>query len=769
MFSRVHSTLARRTRCALHSHFLSTNLARLPSVSERPAALPLIAQAIRPSSSFPAARGPTAFQRPLSSARLLASHPASTSSAHSQQLQPFSSSTAPATPAPAPTAAPSLDMSAVVKDHSSQSNFHELRVVHSSYELDVDFERRVLEGYVELDAVAQVPAPSQLVLDTRDLSITAVHLLPLPLPGEQQGQEQGHPAADPVPLEFNLGERHKVLGSPLVIRLPPALAPSLQQPGGRVRVALRFATCPSSSALQWLSPQQTAGGSHPYLFTQCQAIHARALVPCQDSPGAKMSYDAVVRVPYPLTALMSAVPREEAGQGQGQGEQPDVPHLASVQHPYPTRTFAFMQKVPIAPYLVALAVGELESRELGPRTRVWSEPSMVEAGAHEFADTGSYLEAGEAIAGEYVWGRYDLLLLPPSFPYGGMENPCLTFVTPTLLAGDRSLTNVVAHEIAHSWTGNLVTNASWEHFWLNEGFTVFLERKIVGRLRGPAAFHFHAAQGALTLEAELARLGPDHPHTALVPDLSGGVDPDDVFSSIPYEKGFYFLFYLQELVGGPEVFDPFLSAYISAHRHRTLTSGQFRDFFLNYFKDVPASRTVDWDTWLYAPGPPPATNTYDTSLAQAAYDLASKWHTCDVIGLGSDGPPGASPADVSGWSSEQLVAFLKRLGQLRAPQPMHKRTTARLAELYGIYESKNTEIRFAFFKLAIPAKDEAAMSAASDMLRSQGRMKFLRPLYRALFSQGGPVGRQLALDTFAAAGASYHPIAQKMVAADLGL
>ncbi|KAG2497173.1 hypothetical protein HYH03_004762 [Edaphochlamys debaryana] len=635
------------------------------------------------------------------------------------------------------------------KDHSSLSNFADVRVTHSDYELDVNLESKVLEGYAKLSAVVESPSPRELVLDSRDLTVHSAWL---------HAEGEGAGAGAPQKLEWRLADKHPVLGSALHIALPPSAA--ALAPGSRLVVGVRFATSPASSACQFLAPEQTAGGKHPYLFSQCQAIHARSLVPCQDSPGAKMSYSAVVRVPQPLTALMSAVPVEEAPAGA-------LSHLDDVMPPYPTRLFAFSQKVPIAPYLVALAVGDLECRDLGPRTRVWSEPGMVEAGAYEFADTAKFLEAGEALAGEYVWGRYDLLLLPPSFPYGGMENPCLTFVTPTLLAGDRSLTNVVAHEIAHSWTGNLVTNATWEHFWLNEGFTVFLERKIVGRLRGPAAFQFAAAQGAIALEAEVERLGAQHPYTCLVPDLTGGIDPDDVFSRIPYEKGFYFLYYLQELIGGPPAFDPFLAAYIAAHRHATLTSDQFRSYFLDYFKDVPAVSAIDWDTWFHAPGMPPVTNTYDTSLATQAYDLALRWHTCDVMGIGSEGPAGASAADVAGWSSEQMVAFLDKLGQYRAPQPMNKRVTQLLAKLYGIYDTKNAEIRFAFFKLAIPAEDDQALPAAVSMLRTQGRMKFLRPLYRALYKS--KTGRQLALDTFAEVGPSYHPIARKMVAADLGL
>ena len=214
------------------------------------------------------------------------------------------------------------------------------------------------------------------------------------------------------------------------------------------------------------------------------------------------------------------------------------------------RCFEFEQRVPIPPYLLALAVGNVEAVEIGPRSKVWSEPEMVQAGAFEFAETEDFLKAAEQVAGPYVWGRYDLLLLPPSFPYGGMENPCLTFVTPTLLAGDRSQAHVVAHEIAHSWSGNLVTNKTWEHFWLNEGFTVFIERKIMNKMYGKSVFDFNAIGGLMELKETVARLGESHPHTVLKPALAGGVDPDDVFSKVPYEKGFAFLVYLEHVTRG---------------------------------------------------------------------------------------------------------------------------------------------------------------------------------------------------------------------------
>ncbi|MEW5304551.1 MAG: hypothetical protein WDW36_007155 [Sanguina aurantia] len=652
-------------------------------------------------------------------------------------------------------------------DPSTLSNPSVIRVTHSDFEFDVSFENKVIEGYVALTAVAQVDSPGELVLDTHGLQVAYA--------------EQVLPGAVTL-LGHRLGE-HPVLGSALTIALPEGM-----EAGDEITVGVRFTTSPSATALQFLEPSQTAGKVHPYLFTQCQAIHARSMVPCQDSPGAKMSYTAAVRVPAELTALMSAVPCETSQVKALPMCRPSNMRGVPVQLPlslpqasptspapppsYPTALFSFTQAVPIPPYLLALAVGQLEARELSPRSRVWSEPCMVEAGAFEFAETAKYLDAGEAIAGPYVWGRYDLLLLPPSFPYGGMENPCLTFVTPTLLAGDRSLTNVVAHEIAHSWAGNLVTNSSWQDFFLNEGMTVFLERKILERLAGGGeagrkVFHLRAAQGVTAMEEEVRRLGPTHKYTALVPDLSDGGDPDDAFSRIPYEKGFYLLYFLQELLGGATVFEPFVRSYFEHFKFSTVSHAQFKDYLTFYFIGSAALKTVDWDAWFYSPGMPPVLIEFDTSLADDAYKLALDWHTCDVMGIGGKAPAGCSPADIQGWSSEQLLTFLDKLASLRCMTPLSPRVARQLEEVYSLGDRRNAEIRLSWYLLAIKSECEEVLPQVVEFLTSQGRMKYLRPLYRAL--KRSKMGSQLAQDTFRELRGTYHPIAQKMVAADLGL
>jgi len=434
-----------------------------------------------------------------------------------------------------------------------------------------------------------------------------------------------------------------------------------------------------------------------------------------------------------------------------------------------TRTFRFVQRVPVAPYLIALAAGELSSRELGPRSRVWSEPSMVAAGEHEFADTEAFVAAAEAVVGPYVWGRYDLLLLPPSFPYGGMENPCLTFVTPTLLAGDRSLANVVAHEVAHSWSGNLVTNAGWGDFWLNEGLTVFLERKILQRLRGDGVWAFHAAGGWRALREEVARLGPEHPYTRLVVDLGGGADPDDAFSRVPYEKGFACLVHLERCAGGPAAFEAFLrDDYLPRFAYGAVTTADFVAAYRGAFPAAAAA--VDWQAWLHAPGMPPVDVAagYDTALCDASDAAAMAWHTADVLGTGTPAAAGGWPAPCAFASSEQLVAFLERLAELRAATPLALPAVRALDAAYALSGARNAEVRAAWLRLRVGAGDVDCLAAAEAFLTEQGRMKYLRPLYRQLRRSKAPQLRAAAADIFARARGAYHPIAAKMVAQDLG-
>uniref|UniRef100_A0A663FBN1 Leukotriene A-4 hydrolase n=1 Tax=Aquila chrysaetos chrysaetos TaxID=223781 RepID=A0A663FBN1_AQUCH len=509
------------------------------------------------------------------------------------------------------------------------------------------------------------------VLDTKDLQVFKVTV---------NGQD----------AKFVFGEKHSFKGTPLEITLPFEL---------KAIVEISFESSPKSSALQWFTPEQTSGKKHPFLFSQCQATHCRAIFPCQDTPAVKLTYYAEISVPKELVALMSA---------NRDGEMPD-PEDSS------RKIYCFSQNVPIPCYLIALVVGALESRKIGPRTLVWAEKELVDKSAYEFAEAEAMLKTAEDLAGPYVWGQYDLLVLPPSFPYGGMENPCLTFVTPTLLAGDRSLSNVIAHEISHSWTGNLVTNKTWEHFWLNEGHTVYLERRIGGQLFGEQFRHFQALGGWRELQNTINTLGDKNPVSNLVPNLSE-VDPDVAYSSVPYEKGFALLFYLEQLLGGPDVFIGFLKAYIQQFAYKSIVTEDWKKFLYSYFKDKAKES-----------------------------DLGS-----------------FSSADLKEMSSHQLIEFLALL-LLEAPLPVSH--VQRMQQVYDFNAINNSEIRFRWLRLCIKSKWEEAIPLALKMATDQGRLKFTRPLFRDLY--GFDKCRDLAVKTFLEHRASMHPVTSMLVGKDL--
>ncbi|XP_076861056.1 leukotriene A-4 hydrolase [Brachyhypopomus gauderio] len=606
---------------------------------------------------------------------------------------------------------------APVSDPCSFSSFSKCLTKHLNLTYQVDFDSHVLKGKVALTVEVLEDKLSVLTLDTKDLKIFKV-------------------AANGQTAKFALGAKHGYKGSPLEITLPFELSR-----GQHVIVDIEYETSPQASALQWLSPAQTAGKKHPYLFSQCQATHCRTMVPCQDTPSVKHTYYAQVSVPRELVALMSAV---QDGQEQDPNDSSRV-------------IYRFRQPVPMPSYLIALVVGALESRVIGPRSRVWSEKEYVDKAAFEFSETEAMLRAAETLAGPYVWGQYDLLVLPPSFPYGGMENPCLTFATPTLLAGDQSLSNVIAHEISHSWTGNLVTNKTWEHFWLNEGHTVYLERMICRALDGEQFRQFKAMGGWKELHESVERFGANNVLTNLVPNLQD-VDPDDSFSCVPYEKGFALLYYLEELMGGPEVFMGFVKSYIQLFAYSSVTTEEWKDCLFTYFKDkVDILNKVDWNAWMYTPGMPPVKPQYDTTLADACIALSQKWLKAKDADLA-----GFSEADIKPLSSHQLIEFL---ALLLAEDPLPLSHVKRMQEVYHFNSVTNSEIRYRWLRLCVQAHWEGAVPLALEMATKQGRMKFTRPLFRDVFNVAE--FRDEAVKTFKEHRATMHPVTAALVARDL--
>jgi len=466
----------------------------------------------------------------------------------------------------------------------------------------------------------------------------------------------------------------------------------------------------------------------------------------------KFEYEARVCVPDWATCVMSALSTEDAS--------PDAPPPPTTVTDNNTKIFHFHQPTPIPSYLFALATGQLTSLPISPRCRVWSEPSMVKAVAYEFAQVEQFLTVAEELTLEYQWGRYDILCLPPSFPYGGMENPCLTFVTPTLLAGDRSLADVVAHEAAHSWSGNLVTNETWEHFWLNEGWTMFLQRKIMAKVYNDEKFFdFDAIGGWKDLKDSVDEMPEGY--TKLIPDLGDG-DPDDAFSSIPYEKGFNLLYSLERMVG-KDKFGEFTKAYFQKFKFGVITSEKFKDFFESYFEGVVDVSSFDWNKWWHEPGMPeePA---FDRTLSAECEELAKAW-----VSLDESKQVKTPDTNISEWSTAQTVTFLDALTSLcdDRNKPLSLTTIQIINDAYDMQQSKNSEILHRFCMLAVAAGDKEIIPTVIRFITTQGRMKFVRPLYRALYKS--EMGKEIAVTTFLANREFYHPIAAKMVATDMSV
>ena len=616
-------------------------------------------------------------------------------------------------------------------DPTSFSNSESAIVTNTDFEIDVDFEGKILNCWCDHTVLVKEAGCKEVLFDSKSLNISKATV---------QGAE----------TSISCIQSTDSLGTAISVPLPTNVGAN-----EIVHVCFWWSTSPSGAlGLQWLPKELTAGKKHPYLFTQCQAIHARTVYPCQDTPGAKFTYTAAVKVPKGLTAVMSAISVADLGEVS---KPRDLTYLEEDETS--SSIFQFSQNLPISSYLFALAVGHLESRDLTTSNRIWSEPEMIEASVREFEDIPKFIQTTESLAGPYVWNRYDVLVLPSSFPFGGMENANCTFLTPTLLAGDKSLVNVIAHEISHSWTGNLVTNAQWDGFWLNEGPTVYLERRTIGLLEGEDMFQFMALQGWSSLRQTVEALGKDHKYTKLVPDFSDGPDPDEAFSRIPYEKGFAFLYYIETLVG-TEKFLPFFKQYISEFSNKVVRPNDFKDYVMNYFqnKKIKSIEEIDWDAWFYSTGMPPVTNVYDQKLAKQSFDLAKAWKEYDSDTNGAPSAP--QSADLSNMSTLQIVAFIDKLLEETEGSPLKVDTIHAIETQYTCLQNiTNAEIRCVWYILKLRSGDSSVMTGLKDFLSSQGRMKYLKPLYRALSRSPIPGAKKMASDLFDENKVHYHPIA----------
>ncbi len=587
------------------------------------------------------------------------------------------------------------------RDPHSYARPEEARVKHVALELTADPAARRLAGRAALD-LAVAPGAARLVLDTFDLEIRGVT--------DGTGRTLAHSLAPADPI----------LGRALSIDLPASTT----------RVLVDYATAPEAPALQWLSPAQTAGRTHPFLFSQGQAILTRSWIPTQDSPGIRQTYEARIVVPKPLVAVMSAERLTPEG----------------VEVDARRRRFDFRLTLPVPPYLFAIAIGELAFRPLGSRTGVLAEPAVIDRAAAEFVDLERMVEAAERLYGPYRWGRYDLLILPPSFPYGGMENPLLTFATPTILAGDRSLTSLVAHELAHSWSGNLVTNATWNDFWLNEGFTVYFELRIMEALYGPGRMAMLEVLGRRELTDEIARLGPASPDTRLRLDLAGR-NPDDGTTAIAYEKGAALLRLIEQTVGR-ERLDAWLRSWFERRAFTSVTTDDFlSDLRTNLINgDAGLENRLRLEEWIDRPGMP-ANATTPVSDAFTTVEEQVRRFTA--------GTPARALA-TKDWVTQQWQHFLGALPERLDPPQLDD-----LDRTFRFSASGNSEVLFAWLRIAIRHRYQPAMPALERFLTSQGRRKFLRPLYTDLMATDW--GQAEARRIYASARPGYHSVSTSAI------
>lgn len=554
-------------------------------------------------------------------------------------------------------------------------------------DISVNFDKQIIEGVAHWD-IKNPGGVDKIIFDTKGLNIKKVLV------------DNKHEAS------FTFGKVDEILGQPLEVPINKKTK----------RVSIYYNTTDKSEALQWLNPQQTAGKKHPYLFTQGEAILTRTWIPCQDTPGRRITYSAKVKVPTDLMPLMSATnPTKKNANG----------------------VYTFTMKQPIPTYLIALAVGDLEYRAIGKRTGVYTEPSMLEKSAYEFVDIEKMLIAAEKLYGPYKWQKYDVIVLPPSFPFGGMENPRLTFATPTILAGDRSLTSLIAHEMAHSWSGNLVTNATWNDFWLNEGFTVYFERRIMEELYGREYTEMLTLLGYQELVEEAEGLPVDD--TKLKLNLCNR-NPDDGMTQIAYEKGAFFLRLLEEK-GGREKFDAFLKNYFTKHQFQTMTTEAFivylnKEFINKYNLDINVNE------WIYEKGiPSNISKVYSDKflMVEKSIDEWTKSGSIDKI-------PYAS------WSTHERIHFIRHL-----PKGMEIAQMQALDKAFGLTTSGNSEILAEWFKVAIANNYSDAYPKLEEFLVNVGRRKFLRPLYAEMIKTES--GKKMAMEIYKKARPNYHSVA----------
>ncbi|HEX7369021.1 MAG TPA: M1 family metallopeptidase [Rhodanobacteraceae bacterium] len=593
-----------------------------------------------------------------------------------------------------------LPVAAQATDPHSYAQPQDVVVKHIDLALKLDFPHKQLDGVARLTLDWKNADAKQLVLDTENLKIASIEAI--------DGTGHAHE------LKYALDAAVPSMGSRLTIDMP--------KHSHEVRIA--YATSPDASGLQWLDPAQTADKKFPFLFSQSESTHARSWIPLQDSPAIRFTWHAHVTAPKDIRVSMSA---------------PNDPKHAL------DGSFDFTQTHPVPSYLMAIAAGDLAVRETGPRSAVYAEPSVVAKAAHEFEDTEKMIETAEKLYGPYRWGRYDLLVLPPSFPYGGMENPNMTFATPTVLVGDKSLVSLVAHELAHSWSGNLVTAASWRDIWLNEGITTYVQGRITEALYGKRQANEETLLAVRNLEKTIKTMSENAQRLAPEPRK---IDADDELSDVAYDKGSWFMRTLEAKFGRHD-FDKFLEGYFNHFAWHSITTEQMLAYLKpNLIDKYPGK--MSWDEvkdWVYGAGIPkdapiPDSPRFDAIDKERGEFLA--------------GTLAADKLDAKTWNTQEWMYFLDRLPDTPPLAKMQELDAA-----WHLTGTPNAEIGMRWYVHAIAAGDKAVWPAAAEHATRIGRLYLTMPIYKALVKT--PEGFAYAEQVYAKAKDGYHPLTRMAV------
>ena len=582
----------------------------------------------------------------------------------------------------------------LARDPHTWSKPNEARVKHLEWKAEVNFDAHTISA-VALYTIENITGTDTIIFDTKGLSISEV-------------------LVDDVPVSVTISPDKEYIGSALYVPIQK----------NSKDVMITYTTSPDAEALLWVD------GDKPFHFSQSQAILARTWVPCQDSPGVRITYNARVKVPQGLMALMSA----------------ENPQSISADGVY-----TFKMDQPIPSYLMALAVGDVQFRPIGDRTGVYAIPSLIDAAANEFSDMQAMVNAAEKLYGPYVWGRYDLLILPPAFPFGGMENPKLTFATPTIIAGDKSLVSLVAHELAHSWSGNLVTNSTWDDFWLNEGFTVYFEQRIMEAVYGRERAEMLAQLSRQDLDATLAEISVStHPEDTRLKLTLEGRSPDDGMTDIAYNKGYFFLRLIEE-TAGRDKFDAFIKSYFDTHKFQVMDTERFLEYLRANLVTPEMEKQINIQAWVYGEGLPSNAPVVKSSQLQKVDELRASWEKGELKN---------DQLSWSGWSYQERYRFISNLSESVNASQMQS-----LDASFSISSTGNNEVLFAWLEQAIKKNYTPAYDELEKFLVSVGRRKFVAPLFEAMVATNQ---KELAQRIYKKARPNYHAVTIGTIDALLG-